>query len=75
MGKSLKPLKIAIHPALGTGVAAPLVEKGHEITFEPAWDCDLILAPNAARFLLGMEKFLDAFIKGARALRYPKEPR
>jgi hypothetical protein len=32
--------------------------------------CDLILAPQAARFLPGMHKYLDSFIKGARVAKY-----
>lgn len=35
-------------------------------------NCDLILGPNCARFLPGMEKFLDSFLKGARVLKYGK---
>lgn len=34
-------------------------------------DWDLYLDPKAARFLPGMEKFLDSLIKGARKVRYP----
>ena len=38
-----------------------------------ATEWDLILAPQAARFLPGMEFLLEIFIKGARAVKYPKE--
>ena len=80
MGKTPKPLKIYVHPAFkGEPWVAELREKGHDVTLDydsPClWEADLILAPQAARFLPGMEKFLEDFIKGARKVKYPKEPR
>ena len=75
MGKTPKPLTIWVHPDWAT---APWVEelekKGHIIRCDgdSVWDADLILAPQAARFLPGMEKFLDSFIKGARKIKYGK---
>ena len=73
-----------MHPDLvGQPWAAALKAHGHivwsegigERAKELLWDVDLILAPQAARFLPGMEKFLEDFIKGARKVKYPKEPR
>mgnify|MGYP001571630856 FL=1 len=69
-----KPLRIALHPTLGS---QPWVEelrtKGHEILWvalETA-GADLILGPNCMRFIPGMEKFLESFLKGARVVKYP----
>ena len=73
MGKTPKPLKIAIHGSLlGQPWVAELQAKGHTVELlVMVGDPDLILAPQAARFLPGMEKYLDALIKGARRVKYP----
>mgnify|MGYP001558227297 FL=1 len=62
---------------------AQLVEKGHTVfqtnhlktETEEVYllDYDLILGPNCARFLPGMEQFLPSFLAGARKVRYPKK--
>ena len=75
MGKSTKPLKIVVDPSLYT---APWVDelraKGHFVCpAEWADDIDLILAPQACRWLPGMEFVLDDVIKGARKVRYPEK--
>ena len=78
MGTS-KPLTILIHPDYWeTPWAADLRAKGHVVAIlETNIQADLILGPTCARFVPGMEKFLDSFLKGARVVRYPgskKEP-
>ena len=77
MGKSSKPLTIAIHPNLIGQVdelVAALVAKGHTAFYGGLpWEADLILAPQACRFLPGMEKMLDVVIKGVRAVKYPRK--
>ena len=78
MGTS-KPLTILIHPDYwATPWAANLRAKGHVVAIlETNIQADLILGPTCARFVPGMEKFLDSFLKGARVVRYPgskKEP-
>ena len=70
-----KPLTIWVHPDLAlTAWVADLSDKGHDVRcntkMEDIWDADLILGPNCARFLPGMEQFLESFIKGARAICY-----
>ena len=69
-----KPLFIVVHPDLGR---QPWIEelraKGHTVAFlalEHA-GADMILGPNCMRLVPGMERFLEAFIKGARMVRYP----
>ena len=75
MGKTPKPLRIAVQVAFRDQPwVAELEAKEHTIEYV-IWDYDLILHPQAARFLPGMEKFLEDFIKGARKVKYPKEPR
>ena len=73
MGTS-KPLKIIVDPRIWGPWCEDLRAKGHAV-IESEWadDCDLLLGPNCARFLPGMEQFLDSFIKGARKLKFPKE--
>lgn len=82
MGKTPKPLTIIIAPVLllkegkETPWAKALVEKGHNVKVwnDPAFcEADLILGPNCARFLPGMEFMLDSLVKGARAVKFPKE--
>ena len=71
-----KPLTIAVHPSLSNMPwVKELQDKGHHVEFGigdefSGWQCDLILGPNCARFLPGMEQFLDSFIKGTRAIKY-----
>ena len=68
-----KPLRILVHPKyLDLPWAQELRAAGNTVEPIPAvWgDYDVILAPEAARFLPGMEKFLPAFLKGARKIRY-----
>ncbi len=50
---------------------AELKAKGHVVTLKDFAGYDLILGPTCARFLPGMEKHLDSFLKGARKMRYP----
>ena len=79
MGTS-KPLTIWVHPDY---YAAPwvqeLIAKGHVImggehTIQAALlVADLILGPNCCRWVPGMEKHLDALLKGARAVKFPKK--
>ena len=75
IGKTPKPLTILYTQALeGNPALAELEAKGH--TLIPInVGCDLLIGPECARFLPGMEKFLEDFIKGARKVKYPKEPR
>ena len=77
MGKTPKPLTIAVSAdLLGTPIGPVLVdalrEKGHSVTVV-AWPYDLILAPQACRFVPGMAFMLDEVVKGARKVKYPKE--
>ena len=73
MGKTPRPLRILVHSCfLGESWVEELKAKGHEVVEGWNTESDLILAPQAARFLPGMEKFLPDFIKGARAVKYPK---
>lgn len=75
MGKTPKPLKIAfvnIEDDMTQVIVRELCAQGHQaeiVRYEG--DFDLYLGPTCARFLPGMERFLDAFIKGARKVRYP----
>ena len=77
MGKTPKPLKLAIHGSLlEQPWVAELQAKGHTVELlVMVGDPDLILAPQACRFVPGMEFLLDEEVKGARRLKYPKEPR
>ena len=76
MGKTPKPLKI-----LYIGLEIPdclrmLQLQGHQVDHYASGvnlDYDLILAPQACRFVPGMEFLLDEVVKGARRLKYPKE--
>jgi len=68
--KNPKPLKILLVGA--ESLFEALQTKGHTVDFLPSLaEYDLILGPTCCRFLPGMEKFLDAIIKGARKVRYP----
>ena len=71
-----KPLTIAIHSSYeGTFWVGQLRALGHVVTILPP-ECesfDLVLAPTCARFVPGMEAFLDALIRGARKVKYPKK--
>mgnify|MGYP001595897843 FL=1 len=74
-----KPLVICLHSSLANAPwVAELRAKGHTIVvnIDPSWEtADLILGPQCARFVPGMEKYLDSFLKGARAARYPGSKR
>ena len=74
MGTS-KPLVICLHSSLANAPwVADLRAKGHTIlvNVDPAWEtADLILGPQCARFVPGMEKCLASFLKGARAIKFP----
>ena len=85
MGTS-KPLRIAVHFQLThLPCVLTLRDKGHHVfpivslaasdTVEPIDSFDLVLGPNCMRFIPGMEKFLESFLKGARAARYPGSKR
>ena len=77
MGKAPKLLRILIHPNFITSPwIMELEAKGHIIVAtlehgDSLWDFDLILAPQACRWLPGMEFYLDEVIKGARKIKYP----
>ena len=79
MGKTNRPLKILVASSLTGAWSAELLAKGHEVTAtSPAIgviieDYDLVLGPQCARFVPGMEKYLDSFIKGARAVKFGKK--
>ena len=68
-----KPLTIYVHPDYWqTPWVKDLQAKGHVVAvLETPIQADLILMPNCARFLSGMEQFLPSFLAGARAARYP----
>lgn len=67
-----KPLKIVVDPRIWGPWCEELETQGHHvIPAEWAEDCDLLLGPTCARFLPGMHVFLDSFIKGAWAIKYP----
>ena len=69
-----KPLVICLHSSLANAPwVADLRAKGHTIlvNVDPAWEtADLILGPQCARFVPGMQVYLDSFIKGARMIKY-----
>ena len=76
MSKNPKPLKILVASCYAeTPWVAELKAKGHEVyhkaMFETFDHYDLILAPQACRWLPGMEFCLDELIKGARKIKYP----
>ena len=77
MGKTPKPLTIAVSSALEPAAwVDELRAKGHIVEYvDLITRYDLALGPECARFLPGMEKFLEDFIKGARKVKYPKEPK
>ena len=71
-----KPLVICLHSSLANAPwVADLQAKGHTIIVSIDPEYDLNLGPKCARFVPGMEKYLDAFLKGARAARYPGSKR
>jgi len=80
MGKTSRPLKILVALSL---VDMPWIDafrdKGHEVTVASPvigaclGDYDLVLGPQCARFVPGMEKYLDSMIKGARAVKFGKK--
>ena len=73
MGKTNRPLNILILSSLAemTWIEELRVE-GHNVVCG-AMDYDLVLGPQCARFVPGMEKYLDSFIKGARAVKFGKK--
>ena len=78
MGKTPKPLIIFIHPMYeGQPWVDGLIAKGHHVLThvcdEMMQRVDLILAPQACRFVPGMEFLIEEFVKGARRLKYPQE--
>ena len=76
MGTS-KPFTILVHPDYWeTAWRRELTTKGHVVAIlTPPIEADLILGPTCARFLPGMEKYLDSFLAGARKLKYPRKPK
>lgn len=74
MGTS-KPLTIYVHPTYwGKAWVKDLQAKGHVVAvLETPIEADLILMPNCARFVPGMEKFMDSFLAGARKIKYPEK--
>ena len=69
-----KSLKIGLAQSLGS-LKEVLEEKGHEVIWLPLEleSYDLLVSPNGTRFLPGMEKYLDALIKGVRLVKYLKK--
>lgn len=82
MSKTTKPLTIAVdYRWYELPWVDELRQKGHRVVSMDALnclncvtasDCDLILGPTCARFLPGMEKWIESFIRGARSIKYPK---
>ena len=80
MSKTTRPLTILIHHDWdGEGWVSELRQLGNTVHthltafttgFSGFSTYDLILMPQACRFLPGMEKFLPAILKGARAVKY-----
>ena len=74
MGKTPKPLKILVAWEMRDEPwVQDLRAKGHEVehALSDAFNYDLILAPQACRWLPGMEFYLDEAIKRARKIKYP----
>ena len=70
MGTS-KSLRIAVSlQAMDAPWVQELLKQGHTVE-GLAHTYDLVLLPEAARFLPGMEIFLAGFLKGARAIKFP----
>ena len=81
---TLKPLTISVHPDLvlepwvtqlsidGHIVICPATP-GNNLPASYVWNSDLILGPNCAMFLPGMEAYLPSFLAGARKIKYPKK--
>ena len=78
MGKSNRPLNILVIGMPFFPALVELIEKGHRVD-QPDPDAlalseyDLILGPQCARFVPGMEHHLESFIKGARAVKFGKK--
>lgn len=83
MGTS-KPLTIGLDFRLTQEAWVQLLrDKGHHIfpvvslaasdNARPINEVDLFLGPNCARFVPGMEKFLNSFLAGARKIKYPSK--
>lgn len=71
-----KPFVICLHSSLvGAPWVAELRAKGHTIIVSTDPEYDLGLGPKCARFVPGMEKYIESFLKGARAARYPGSKR
>jgi hypothetical protein len=83
MGKTPKPLRIAVHPTLvDLPEVQALVAKGHQVYSLAQYnrgndnplnlpDVDLILGPNCWRMEPELLPYLDLAIKGARGVKYP----
>jgi hypothetical protein len=86
MGKTPKPLRILVHPALAEWPEwATLISQGHQILWFDEIDTwvrgggdpvkleefDLIIAPNSWHMTELHKDYLDLAIKSARSLRYP----
>lgn len=70
MGTS-KPLTIGVDSRYeGADWVVALEAKGHLITLKDMASYDLVLGPNCARFMPGMEKMIEVFLKGARTIKY-----
>ena len=74
VGKTPKPLRILLHPALAAWPEIQaLRDQGH--TVEP-WSpegYDLLLGPTCWRMDEGHRKYLTLAIRAGRGQRYPKE--
>ena len=78
MGRTPKPLKFLVHQSLIEVYPwHELVAQGHLVVFmapeEPAFNFDLILAPNAWKMDTRLIKYLDLAVKAARTIKYPKK--
>ena len=71
-----RPLTIYIGALLWTEAwVEELRQKGHTVCRLELVDYDLLLAPQACRFVPGMRFLLDEVVKGARRLKYPLDKR
>ena len=76
MGKTNRPLRILLIGLGPNPIFGELAAKGHDVHMDDidvVNGYDLILGPQCARFVPGMEGYLDAFVKGARAVKFGKK--
>ena len=78
MGKTPKPLRFLVSPALAEWPeCAALQERGHTVLLydfdSQDMGVDVVMAPNAWRMDAQHRKYLPQAIAAARKVRYPKE--